>query len=81
MNYFEFKKHQLLDDNVLFVSEKVYGLLTDEKHIDVILEKYCELRDIKLNPNLEKTIFRSLSFLYSIELIEMKGAYIRRCKR
>lgn len=80
MNYFEFKKHQLLDDNVLFVSEKIYGLLTDEKHIDVILENYCKLREIKLNPSLEKMILRSLCFLYSIELIEFKGDYIRRCK-
>lgn len=79
MDYFLMNKYQSIEENIMYVSMKLYKLLDkQELHIDQLFEQYSINEDIQLNMVLEKVLYLSLTFLYSIDKIILKNNMVKR---
>ncbi|MGA3601237.1 ABC-three component system middle component 6 [Lysinibacillus agricola] len=73
-NYFLFSKHTTVEENILYSAKALYDLLSDKpKHIDELLMEYSQKNDLIININIERIIYLSLTFLYSIGVIKLEG--------
>ncbi len=78
MNLLTFSKYQSIDENVLFVSNELYGLLKKRKSLDTLIEDYTKKRNIEKSINIERIILLAVTFLYSVDKIVVDEIYIRR---
>ncbi|MCW6076605.1 hypothetical protein LAV44_14955 [Clostridium sporogenes] len=79
MDYFLMSRYQSIEENIMYVSMKLYKLLDkQELHIDQLFEQYSINEDIQLNMVLEKVLYLSLTFLYSIGKITVKYNMVKR---
>lgn len=69
MNFFLLSKHMSIEENVLVTSKVLYELLDNEKHIDELFTEFAQNQNIDLNLNVERVLYLSLTFLYSLELV------------
>lgn len=69
------EKYNSIDENVLYVSSILFDIIKDNKkiHLDKVFEKYSNIRNIDLSVNTERIIFLSLTFLFSLDIIEQKS--------
>lgn len=83
MNFFTMHKYQSLEENLLYDAKVLYSLLDDykPKHLDEVFSEFAETQGIVLNVNIERVLFLSLSFLYSMGLITSDSNMIKRVKR
>ena len=78
MDYFKIGKYQLVEENVLYTARILYDILEQKKHIDELFEEYSEYNNIQLSLNVEKTLFLSLTFLFSLGKIKVENNLIVR---
>ena len=78
MDYFKIGKYQLVEENVLYTARILYDILEQKKHIDELFEEYSEYNNIQLSLNVEKTLFLSLIFLFSLGKIKVENNLIVR---
>ncbi|MGG0664927.1 ABC-three component system middle component 6 [Viridibacillus arvi] len=73
-NYFMFTKHTTVEENILYSAKALYNLLSDKPiHIDELLMEYSQKNNLKININIERIIYLSLTLLYSIGAIKLEG--------
>ncbi|EOQ31908.1 hypothetical protein KQ1_02046 [Bacillus cereus BAG3O-1] len=80
MNYFMMTKHRTLEENILYTAKVLYQCLEKPMHIDELFTKYYETQKKEININMEKTLFLSLVFLYSIGKLETVNHVIKKVK-
>ncbi|MEG0669148.1 MAG: hypothetical protein RR898_08790 [Clostridium sp.] len=80
MDCFNINKYQSVDENVLYIAMKLYKLIERPISVDKLFEKYCKNNNMELSVNLERLLFLSMTFLYSIELVELNESLVRRVK-
>lgn len=79
MSFFLINKYQTPNDNILFVSKILLDLLQDgEKHIDELFNDFSIRTKKDLNINLERTLFLSITFLYSLNIINVNNNFIKK---
>lgn len=73
-------KYQSLEENLLYDAMILYSLLQNNKskHIDELFSEFVKQQRIVLSVNLERILFLSLTFLYSIGLITYNNGMIKR---
>ncbi|EHK2427152.1 hypothetical protein PTM93_03155 [Clostridium perfringens] len=77
---FSINKYQSINENILYISMNLYKLINRPQNIDSLFEKYSKANNVELSLNLERLLFLALTFLFSIELIDMSDNLIRRIK-
>lgn len=66
-NYFLLSKYRSVEENVLFTAKVLFELLEDKrKHIDQLFLEFAEKQGITINLNIERILYLSLTFLYSL---------------
>lgn len=78
MNYFLLNKYQPVEESILYSSKVLYELLQSRKHIDELFDEYSSNHKIPLSVNLERTLYLSLTFLFSIGKIKYDNNLIMR---
>ncbi|WP_100399881.1 ABC-three component system middle component 6 [Bacillus sp. FJAT-44742] len=78
MNYFLLTKYHSVEENVLFTSKILYELLEHEKHIDQLFLDFANKRNIKININIERILYLSLTFLFSLGKVKFNDHMIKR---
>jgi hypothetical protein len=78
MNYFFLTKYNTVEENVLYSSKVLYELLIQEKHIDQLFIDFAENQNLKINLNVERILFLSLTFLFSLGKVSFNKNMIRR---
>ncbi|AVI40116.1 MULTISPECIES: ABC-three component system middle component 6 [Bacillus] len=83
MNFFTMHKYQSLEENLLYDAKVLYFLLDDNKskHLDKLFNEFSQKQGIELNINIERVLFLSLAFLYSMGLITSDSNMIKRVKK
>jgi hypothetical protein len=81
MNFFLLSKHQTIEENVLVSSKILYELLNKKKHIDQLFLEFAKKQNIVLNLNIERVLYLSLTFLYSLDLISLQNNLVMRKKK
>lgn len=81
MNFFLMSKHSNIHENVLFNAKNLYELIQEEKHIDELFNDYAKGEGILLNLNIERVLYLSLVFLYSLDLIILKNNMVKKVFR
>lgn len=76
MDCFLIGKYQSLDENILYTAKTLYELINKKMHIDELFYEYAQYRKITLSLNVEKTLYVSLCFLYSVDKIILKNNII-----
>lgn len=67
VNYFMLSKYRSVEENILFTAKVLYELLGDKrKHIDQLFLEYSQKQGITINLNIERILYLSLTFLYSL---------------
>lgn len=69
MNFFLLSKHQTIEENVLVSSKILYELLNKKKHVDQLFLEFAKKQNVALNLNIERVLYLSLTFLFSLDLI------------
>lgn len=80
MDFFKLTKYRSLDENVLLVSKELYEIVDDKIHIDELFDRYSARRNITLNLNVERILYLSLLFLFSVGKIKINKNFIMRCE-
>lgn len=78
MDYFKIGKYQLVEENVLYTARVLHDILGQKKHVDELFEEYSRYNNIQLSLNVEKTLFLSLTFLFSLGKIKVENNLIVR---
>lgn len=78
MSFFLINKYQNPNDNILFASKILLELLDEEKHIDELFNNFSIETNSELNINLERTLFLSITFLYSLNIVSLENNFIKR---
>ncbi|ATP92686.1 hypothetical protein CSE15_01305 [Bacillus altitudinis] len=78
MNHFLLNKFNAIEENVLYSSKVLYELLEKEKHIDQLFLDYANSQDIIINLNIERILYLSLTFLYSLGKVSFNQNMISR---
>lgn len=81
MNFFLISKHSNIHENVLFNAKKLYELVQEEKHIDELFNDYAKREGILLSLNIERILYLSLVFLYSLNLIILKNNMVKKVNK
>lgn len=81
MNFFMMNKYQSIEENTLVSSKVLYELLTKKMHIDQLFMEFAKKQGIKLNLNIERVLYLSLTFLYSLDLICLNNNLVMRTER
>lgn len=77
---FKINKYQALEENVLYDSMVIYNLLSKPMHIDILFDKFAKETDRELSVNLERMLYLSITFLFSIGKVVMEDNLISRRK-
>lgn len=80
IDFFSINKYQSVNENILYISMNLYKLVNRPQSIDSLFEKYSKINNVELSLNLERLLFLALTFLFSVELIDMDDNLIRRIK-
>ncbi|MGG0460275.1 hypothetical protein [Priestia aryabhattai] len=78
MNHFLLTKYNAVEENVLYSSKILYELLEKEKHIDQLFLDYADSQDLIINLNIERILYLSLTFLYSLGKVSFNQNMISR---
>ena len=66
-NYFLLSKYLSVEENVLFTAKVLFELIGDKrKHIDQLFLEFAQKQGITINLNIERILYLSLTFLYSL---------------
>jgi ABC-type uncharacterized transport system permease subunit len=77
---FKINKYQALEENVLYDAMVIYNLLNRPMHIDILFDKFAKDMDRELSVNLERMLYLSITFLFSIGKVVMEDNLISRGK-
>lgn len=81
MNYFLLTKYRSVEENILFTAKILYELLGDEKrHVDQLYLDFASKQNITINLNIERILYLSLTFLFSLGKITFNENMIERVK-
>ena len=80
IDFFKFNKYHSINENIPYTAMKLYNLLNNPVHIDVLFKSYTDETGLDLSINLERLLYLSMMFLFSVGLIEKDGCLIRRAK-
>lgn len=78
MNHFLLTKFNAVEENVLYSSKVLFELLEKEKHIDQLFLDYAKSQDLIINLNIERILYLSLTFLYSLGKVSFNQNMISR---
>lgn len=78
MNFFLMSKHSTVHENVLLNAKILFELIGDKKHIDELFNDYVVRENVLLNLNIERILYLSLVFLYSMELIVIENNMVKK---
>ncbi|OMD01074.1 ABC-three component system middle component 6 [Paenibacillus odorifer] len=78
MDFFHLSKHQAVEENILVSSKIIYELLKSSMHIDELFLEYAHSRNLILSLNIERILYLSLAFLYSVNKVEITNNMVRR---
>lgn len=78
MDFFITTKHSSVNENVLFTAKILFELIDGEKHVDELFNDFATHQKVILNLNMERILYLSLVFLYSIELIYIKNNTVKK---
>ncbi len=78
MNHFLLTKYNAVEENILYSSKILYELLEKEKHIDQLFLDYAKSQVIIINLNIERILYLSLTFLYSLGKVSFNQNMISR---
>jgi hypothetical protein len=81
MNFFLLSKHQTIEENVLVTSKVLYELLNKKKHVDQLFLEFAQKQNVVLNLNIERVLYLSLTFLYSLDVISIQNNLVMRKKK
>lgn len=81
MDFFELNKYQSLEENILYTSKHLYGLLNQKKHIDVLFTEFANNQKLILNINIERILYLALTLLYSLGIITIKNNMVMRVSK
>ncbi|WP_423801814.1 ABC-three component system middle component 6 [Neobacillus sp. SAB-20_R2A] len=81
MNFFLLSKHQTIEENVLVTSKILYELLNKKKHVDQLFLEFAQKQNLVLNLNIERVLYLSLTFLYSLDVISIQNNLVMRKKK
>lgn len=81
MNFFLLSKHQTIEENVLVTSKILYELINKKKHVDQLFLEFAQKQNVVLNLNIERVLYLSLTFLYSLDLISLQNNLVMRKKK
>ncbi len=81
MNFFLLSKHQSVEENVLVASKILYELIDKQKHIDQLFLEFAQKQGVVLNLNIERVLYLSLTFLYSLDLICLNNYLVSRTNK
>lgn len=81
MDFFLMSKHSTVHENVLLNAKILFELIEEQKHIDELFNDYVTKQNILLNLNLERILYLSLVFLYSMELIVIENNMVKKVKK
>ncbi|WP_235776438.1 hypothetical protein [Robertmurraya massiliosenegalensis] len=73
-------KHSTVHENVLLNAKILFELIEEQKHIDELFNDYVKKENILLNLNVERILYLSLVFLYSVELIVVENNMVKKVK-
>lgn len=77
MDYFKINKYSLIDENIIFISSNIMGILSDgAKSFGKIMNEYQKKYALDMSLNLEMNIYLSMLFLYEIGKINFDGKKI-----
>ncbi|MGG3586026.1 hypothetical protein ABEU81_26400 [Priestia megaterium] len=71
-------KHSTVHENVLLNAKILFELIGDKKHIDELFNDYVVRENVLLNLNIERILYLSLVFLYSMELIVIENNMVKK---
>ncbi len=80
MDFFLMSKHSTVHENVLLNAKILFELIEEQKHIDELFNDYVKKENILLNLNVERILYLSLVFLYSVELIVVENNMVKKVK-
>ncbi|PGR28881.1 hypothetical protein COC52_07950 [Priestia megaterium] len=78
MNFFLMSKHSTVHENVLLNAKILFELIGDKKHIDELFNDYVVRENVLLNLNIERILYLSLVFLYSMGLIVIENNMVKK---
>lgn len=78
MDYFKISKYQSKYENPIYLSPIIYRLTTKPITLDQLCLKLEKNLKLSLSPELESTIFLSICFMYSVNMIENKDGNLVR---
>jgi hypothetical protein len=78
MDLFKINKYQSKYENILFLAKIVYETIKNPMTIDAIFQSLEKRLSFDISPDIESMVMLSLSFLHSIELIDIDGNNIKR---
>ncbi|WP_347561801.1 ABC-three component system middle component 6 [Bacillus timonensis] len=81
MNFFLLSKHQTIEENVLVTSKVLFELLNKKKHVDQLFLEFAKKQNVVLNLNIERVLYLSLTFLYSLDVISIQNNLVMRKKK
>ncbi|MES5929950.1 hypothetical protein QCI77_28900 [Bacillus cereus group sp. MG9] len=71
-------KHSTVHENVLLNAKILFELIEEQKHIDELFNDYVIKENILLNLNIERILYLSLVFLYSMGLIIVENNMVKK---
>jgi hypothetical protein len=78
MDFFLMSKHSTVHENVLLNAKILFELIEKQKHIDELFNDYVIKENILLNLNIERILYLSLVFLYSMGLIIVENNMVKK---
>lgn len=78
MDFFLMSKHSTVHENVLLNAKILFELIEEQKHIDELFNDYVIKENILLNLNIERILYLSLVFLYSMGLIIVENNMVKK---
>lgn len=77
---FKVNKYQSIDEHILYISMNIYKILEKPQHIDEVFDKYSRQNGLELSVNLERLLYLALTFLFSLDIVDISENMIRRKK-
>ncbi|MGK9430215.1 hypothetical protein ACSSTO_09765 [Bacillus atrophaeus] len=78
MDFFLMSKHSNVHENVLSNAKILFELIEEQKHIDELFNDYIIREKTFLNLNIERILYLSLVFLFSMELIVVENNLVKK---
>lgn len=79
LNYFLLTKYRSVEENVLYSAKILYDLIGDSRiHVDKLFLDFASKQAMTININIERILYLSLTFLFSLGKITVKNNMIER---